>query len=637
MSAATTSRRWVGRIAAASAVAAVGVGLASGVAVAAPQGRTTPAAAALPATQPGAVPAQVPIQEVDPDRYASARASWETRGRPHQMVIVRPDRIDVVVEGRLTRQVWNGAGPVAIADLDRALPGDWLTVTDGTVVLDATVVLVRDTVLEVGGPDGVRTLQLAGGATPAEAASLHTGGGEITLTGVTVTSLDPATGQPVAATAAGRPVIVASSGGRLELTDATISDLGTPAAGTDDGDAGVEYHTGATGSVVRTTFQRNSTGLELARSEDVHLDNITLSESTGDGLVLSGDRGTTMTGIRAVGNGENGVLVTGESSQRPVGGVTTSGNAEFGVAVVGQSGLRVSGVVTEADQGGGLRLSRSTNITVTDLTATNQRVGVFSHVGSSGIVLEGVNTSGGSRGLAIEKSTSGLEARNSTFTGARAAGISIDGTDIAVNGVKVSDSRSGVRVERGAHNIAISDLTVTGGRDGLVTAPATTAVVVSNLTVDGVESDAVRTFSPQGRITDARISGGTTGIDAAAATTITNTEITATEEGIHSRSPEPVYAAGVTVDTIELGINAAPGSPFLLTDSRVHALESIRGDVQIQGDNDLSLPPLNLLGAIGVPLIVLAILLEEVHTLRQRRLRNGAGQRRRPPLPMGAS
>ena len=630
MSTASTSRRWVGRIVATSAAAAIGVGLAPGTALAASD---APAASAA-ATSATLAPAQI----VDPDRSASARRSWESRGRPHHMTIVRPDRIDVVSEGRLTRTVWHGGGPVTISDLERALPDSWLAVTDGTAVLDAAVVLVRDTDLRVGGPgDSLRTLQLVGGSTPQEAASLHTGGGEITFAGVTVTSLDPATGAPVPATAGGRPLIVASSGGHLEATDTTFSDLGTPRDGTESGDAGLEFHTGATGSVTRTTFLRNTVGLELAKSEDVALQDVTIQESIDDGLVLSGDTGTTMSGVRAVGNGDNGVLVTGDSTARPVSGISTAGNAAFGVAVVGQTGTQITGVVTEADEGGGLRLSRSADVTVTDFHATEQRMGVFTHVGSTGIVLDGVHTTGGSRGLVVEKSTTGLEARNSTFASARVDGAALGGKDVTLRNVQVSDARSGVRIERGASDIHLADLTVTGGRDGVVTAPATTGVVMSGLTVTGVESDAVRTFSPDGRITGLQVDGASTGIDVAAATTITNSEISGTQEGIHSRSPEPVYAEQVTVDAVQLGVETAPGSPFLLADSSVHALESVRGEVETRGVNDLSLPPLNLLSAVGVPLILLAVVLEEIHSARQRRAGTTTRKRWRPDMPMGAA
>jgi hypothetical protein len=636
MSAATTSRRWIGRIIAAGVTTAVGVGLTAGTAAAA----DAPAAAAAShaVSRPAAQPA--PAQLIDPDTAASVRASWEARGRPHRMAIVRDYRIDLVTEGRVTRRFWHGGGPVSISDLDRALPAAWLTVTDGTAVLSATVVLVRNVQLELGGPGGqLRTLQLAGGATPADAASIHTGGGRMALTGITVTSVDPATGQPLPATAAGRPTLVASSGGRLDVVDATINDLGAPPTSTnsaDDGIAAVEFRTGSTGSLVRTNVARGSVGVKLSRSQGVHLEELTVSEAAADGLVLAGDQGTTMSGIRANGNGGNGVLVTGDPSSRPVTGISTNANGVYGVAVVGQDGIQVNGVATVADGGGGLRLSRSTNITVTDFRATDQRIGLFTHIHSSGIVLDGVRTTGGSRGLDIEKSTTGVEARNSTFTGARVAGVAIGGGNIALNGVQVSDSRAGVRVERGAHDVRLTGLAVQGGRDGVIIATATTGLVVSDLVVEHVEADGVRTFSPGARVTGARITGGTTGIDVAAGATITNTTITAAEEGIHSRSPDLVYASGVTVNTMNLGVNSAPGSPFTLVDSSVHALESVRGDIDQQGVNDLSLPPLNLLGAIGVPLIVLAVVLEELHTARQRRL-GVSTRRRRPPLPTGAT
>ena len=79
----------------------------------------------------------------------------------------------------------------------------------------------------------------------------------------------------------------------------------------------------------------------------------------------------------------------------------------------------------------------------------------------------------------------------------------------------------------------------------------------------------------------------------------------------------------------------AEGSPFQLTSSRVDALEAVHGVVQQQpGDNELSLPPLNLLGAIGVPLILLALVLEQVNAFRQRSV--GNVRRRQPPaLPVG--
>ncbi|MHA6629603.1 right-handed parallel beta-helix repeat-containing protein [Pseudonocardia sichuanensis] len=564
---------------------------------------------------------------------AKARRTWDSRGRPHRLVIVRDNRIEAVTDGELTRQV-HRQGTATLATLDRALPSSWLTVTDGTAVLGAAVVLTRGASLEIGGGD-IRTLVLQGGPTPQDAASLYTGGGEVALNAVTITSVDAASGQPLPPTVPGRPFLVVSEGGRLDAVDSTISDLGTPSGGLDGGDPGVVFNRGSSGSLVRTTFQRNTTGLELSRSEGVHLEQVTVSDSAADGLVLSGDRGTTMSGIRAIGNGENGVMVTGESSDRPVSGIVTTGNGGYGVVVIGQTGMRLSGIATASDEAGGLRVNRSTDVHVTDFTATDQPTAVFTHVGSTGVVLDHLRVVGGRRGVVAEKSTHDLELRTSSIEGSRVAGVSIGGSEILVSDVEIADTRAGVRVERGASGVRLAGLTLTGGRDGIVATPGTHGVVIADLVANHVEADAIRSGSVGAEIIGGRITGGATGIDVAGGATIAGTSISGAREGIHSRAPELVRADGVTIDALELGIESAPGSPFLLTDSSVHALEALRGQIAQQGDNNLSLPPLNLLGAIGVPLILLAVVLEQVHSTRQRRV--GVHGRRLPPaVPVGA-
>jgi hypothetical protein len=549
------------------------------------------------------------------------------------MAIVRVNRIDVVTDGRLSRQVTRSPGPVTIDTLDRALPGPWLEVADGTAALGAAVVLTPGSVLQLGG--SIRRLELLGGAALPDAAAIYTGSGRMTLQGVTVTSADPATRQALPPTALGRPFIVVSARGRLDAADSTISDLGTPSTGPGGGRAGVAFNPGSSGSLVRTTLQRNSTGVELSRSHGVHLEQLTVTESVADGLVLSGDRGTTMSGIRAVGNGDNGVMVDGEPSDRLITDITTTGNGGYGVVVVGQTGTRLSDITTVNDQAGGLRINRSTDVHVTDLSATDQPTGVFMHVGSSRIVLDHLHTRGGRRGVVAEKSTSAVQLRDSAIEGARVTGVAIGGKDVLLSAVQVSDSRAGVRIERGARGVRLAGVVLHGGRDGVVANPGTTGVVIADLEANHVESDAVRSASLDAEIIGGRITGGATGIDVAAATTISGTTINGAHEGIHSRSPDLVRADGISVDVVEVGVNAAPGSPFQLTGSSVHALEALRGDIAQQGENDLSLPPLNVLSAIGVPLILLAVVLEQVHVSRQRRA--GIRGRRLPPLPVAVA
>jgi hypothetical protein len=625
----------------------VGISLVAGIAtvwqLAAPG-----AGSAAPAVHAATIPAEEdPGEEIAADEdapqsspapigtsQAGGPASWVSRGRPSRMVTVRPTNLDVVVDGRVSSRLAFAGTSVNLAELDRSLPASWLTISDGVATLSATVVLTRGTTFDVAGSE-LHTLRLAGGATAADAASIHTGGGTLRLTGVAVTSVDPAGGQPVPATAVGRPSIVASSGGRLEGTDLTVSDLGAPPVGEDDGRAAVVFHPGSTGFLTRTSLQRGSTGLELQRSGDVRLTDVAVIESGGNGLVLSGDRGTTLSGVRAERNGGDGILVTGQSSDRPITGIATAGNAGYGLALKGQTGTHVTAVTTASDQDGGLELSASSNVVITDFTATGQRVGVFTHVGSSGITLDRVRTSDGRWGVSMEKSTNGLHITDSNFEGALVAGVSIGGHQASLDGVQVRDSNTGVRIERGAYDAELTDLTVAGGRDGVVAKAGTNGVVITGLVADNVEADAVRTAGPGTRIVGGRITGGTTGIDAEAATTISDTTISSAEAGIRSSSPELVQATGVAIDTLEIGVNTATGSPFLLTDSQVHALESVRGEVEFAGINDLSLPPLNVIGLIGIPLILLAVVLEEVHSFRQRRI-SGQARRRGPTLRMAS-
>jgi hypothetical protein len=101
------------------------------------------------------------------------------------------------------------------------------------------------------------------------------------------------------------------------------------------------------------------------------------------------------------------------------------------------------------------------------------------------------------------------------------------------------------------------------------------------------------------------------------------------DQGIRARSTGVVEVDDADISALSVGVNAAPGTPVRLAGSHLDALEAIRGEVIQDGVNDLSLPPLNLLGAIGVPLVVLALLLELVDNYQHRGTERT--ERRAPP------
>jgi hypothetical protein len=555
-----------------------------------------------------------------------ARTSWEGHRRPAKLIILRPRVVDIVTNGLLTQRAVRMGGVLSLAQLDRYLPSTWLTIEGGVARLSAAIVLTAGVALDVGGD--VTTLQLAGGATAPEAASIYTGGGRLSVHGVIVTSAELVSQQPVPA-GAGRPFIVVAPGGRLDTIDVTFSDLGTPVDDPEER-AGVVFGKGSSGSLVRTSLLRNSTGLKLDGSVDVHLDDVTIGESATDGLVLRGDRGTTMIGVRTERNAVNGVLVTGPSTDRPVTGLTTTGNGEYGVAVVGQIAPQIRGVVTQRNIGGGLRLAGSMDVTVSDVTATDEPIGVVTHLTSSRVVLDQLRIVGGRRGVMIEKTTTGLELTGTRIERAE-VGVSIGGRDIKLRQVRVKDSGSGVRVERGAAGVTATGLTLSGGQDGFVAIAGTAGVVLRDVVADGVANNAVRTFSANMQIIGGRIIGSTTGIDAHTTTTIAGTAISQVDVGIRARSTGLVAAEDVDVSAVSSGIDVEDGSSFILADSRVKALEAVNGRVDLEGLNDLSLPPLNVLGAIGVPLLLLALVLDQVQTFRQR---SAASESRQLPPSM---
>lgn len=556
-----------------------------------------------------------------------ANVIWVRRGRPKKLVIVRSTSVDSVSGGVLVQRVVRTGRTVSLATLDAAIPSSWMTVDGDTTRLNAAVVLTPDILLDI---QGVKTLQLAGGPDPSDAAILDTGSGRIQLRGVTVTSVDTVSGQPVGPDAAGRPYIVVAGLGRLDATDTTISDLGTKPTGDNHGNPAVSYGRGSTGALTRVSLLRNSTGLILAGSHGVRLQDVTASESIENGIILRGDVATVMSGVKAANNGTDGVLVSGRVSSRPITGISTTGNGSYGVAVVGQHNMDISNLALSGDRAGGLELSRDSDSKVHNITTAEEPNGIFLHINSTNMVLDAITVAGGRTGIVEEKTTTGLHVTGSTIEGAHVSGMEIGGHDTLLDGLTVKGSRTALRVERGAVRVTVDKASLIGGTDGLVASGGTSGVVVKDLSADGVGNDAVRSLSPGLQIVGGQIRGGSTGMDLQAATTVTGIQIGLTSTGIRARATDPIMLDTVRVDAVTVGVDAQPGSAVTLRSSSVHALEALRGTLTLLAINDLSLPPLNILGAIGLPLIALAIVLEVLHLLRQRGF--GATQRTLPPI-----
>jgi hypothetical protein len=183
--------------------------------------------------------------------------------------------------------------------------------------------------------------------------------------------------------------------------------------------------------------------------------------------------------------------------------------------------------------------------------------------------------------------------------------------------------------------VKLAGSTIEGGRDGVVSSPGAQDVTITDLTANNVEDGVIRLGTPHAVVSGGTINGGSTGIQVTGPATITSVAINGPSAGMRVRSPELVRAENVAIEATDLGLDVSPGSQMVLANSSVHALEAVRGVFTPEGTNNISLPPLNLLAAMGVPLIVLAIVLEQVHSFRQRKV--GGNRKRLPPaIPVGA-
>ena len=169
--------------------------------------------------------------------------------------------------------------------------------------------------------------------------------------------------------------------------------------------------------------------------------------------MLRGDRGTTLSGIKADHNGADGVQVTGAVTRRPITGIATTGNHSYGVSVVGQNRVDIGGLTLSGDQAGGLELSRDSDSQVHDITAADEPNGVFLHLNSTNVVLDALTVTGGRTGILAEKTTTGLHVTGSTINDAHVAGMEIGGHATLLDGLTVKGSRAAIRVERGAAGV----------------------------------------------------------------------------------------------------------------------------------------------------------------------------------------
>lgn len=543
--------------------------------------------------------------------------AWLRTGKPARLIVLRPRVIDVVTAGQLTSRIPRPQGPVRLPTLAADVPAAWLSTSGTTALLSAALELTDGTTLD----PGVASLHLTGGADPASTALIWVGGGTLTLRGVAVTSWNPATQQPLPALVPGRPYIVVGSHGHLNATDVTFSDLGQPSSGPGGSDrTGLVFAPGSSGSLVGVKLVRNQVGLRLSGSVEVSLDGVTIEQSQSDGLVLHNDHKTTFHAVEATNNTRNGVEVTGTITDRNLTGLGASGNGAFGVTVIGQRLLGLTGIFTSNNGLGGLGLTGCHECTVADANISGEPIGLLVDGRSDRITLKHPQVQGGVRGVVVTSGSTNIYIDDLVVDHSSFVGVSVGATWAQLWNVRVSGASTAVKITGAASEVTVDSPTIVGADNGIVVARGASAITLRNPVIEDVRRAAVVTSSVDMVISGGRIRGGKTGVNARAATSVDRMSISAVYEGIHVAPGVTVHGSRLEVSALSSGIKVEGRGHFVLSNSRVQARDALRGEVALEGHNSI-LPRLNWLAPIGVLVIAIAVLLEIVHLLRQRRSR----------------
>lgn len=577
------------------------------------------AAAALWVTVPqaAAAPAVGPSDSQD-------IAAWRRTGRPDRLMVLRPGAVDLVRNGSVVHRLYPQLGSVPMSWLAANAGQEWVSHSAGdlkSVRLRSAVLLTPGTELKIG--PVTKKVLLSAGASAASGTWIRASHATVSISGATVGSIGPHGSEPAAAGTAGRPYILMGSGGRLDISDTTITGLGRPGTA-QPGTSGVTWGKDSTGSAVDSSFLGNRTGLRLAGSTGVRLSKVTVKDSTGDGVVLTHDTGTTVHGLTSQSNGRNGVTVGG-TAHRTLDGISTQGNHGNGIMATAQTGLRLTGFTAHADRGDGIRLVSCAACTVSD-AAVDGAPGALAVSGAgSRVTVTNPAFSDGTTGIALAAGIDGATVSGGTVRGFD-RGIAIAGSSVTVSGTDVGDSRTGISVYGPARRVALRGLTVSGSRVGVTASGTTGAVSLTDVKVDDASRKGLSSASPGLRATGLRVTGGTvsgatTAVDLGASATLDTLTVSGARRGMHVAAG--VHVTGTALDILaeRKGIEIDRGGSLDLRDSRVRAPIALSGagSVRRLGDTEVTLPPFPWLGFAALLALTLAIGLQTVHQVRHRR------------------
>ncbi|CAM5714897.1 right-handed parallel beta-helix repeat-containing protein [Streptomyces aurantiogriseus] len=580
-------------------------------------GAALAAAALLAAVAPAAQAAGA--AQGDPDV-----AAWQRSGRPDRLMVVRPGTAALISHGSVVKRLYPPYGPLPLSWLAANAGREWVgyvPVKAGesrTVRINTAVLLTPGTTLQMG--RRTPTVLMTAGKTAASGTWISGSRANLDIDDVTLTSAAADGTDPAPADMAGRPYLAMGAGGRMTITGTEVIGFGR-GAGAPSRESGVTWGRTATGSATGSTFQGGRTGLRLTGSTEVALDKVTVKGSVQDGVVLDGDRGTTVRGLTVEGSGGNGVTVGG-TDRRSLSGITTSDSHGTGIKATAQRGLTLTATASHHDAGGGVRLVSCVSCTLDQAVVDGAPSAIsVSGPGARVTVRDARLTGGGDgAGVALAADIAGATVTGGTISGFD-RGIAIGGPDVRVDGTTVTGAGTGVEVYGRARDVALHSVVVRGGRAGVTASATTTDVVLSDVRISGTSRKGLASASEGLVVTGGSVSGALTAVDLGASARLEKLTVSDARRGMHLAAGVHARGQGLDILAERKGIQADADAWISITDSRVRAPTALsgKGTIKRLGHTEVTLPPFPWLGFAALVALVLAVLLQTVHQVRHRR------------------
>jgi hypothetical protein len=195
-----------------------------------------------------------------------------------------------------------------------------------------------------------------------------------------------------------------------------------------------------------------------------------------------------------------------------------------------------------------------------------------------------------------------------------------DSSDIQVSGNMFSGSRNGVAIDGKTANVSLDSNTVSGARLAVSVGAASVGTSLVDTVVRGPSHGGIRIGGPHSVISGGTINDAEVGLDVRVDATVRNLAIRGARRGVLVRGGATLTIQSSRVFADHVGIAMDSSSRTLLEGSKVWGRVAAEGGklTELQGSK-LSTPPVSRLTIFGGGILLIAILLETLRALLERR------------------